>query len=238
MLRATFLLVAAAALAGAAAASADATRWPAWLCRPGLKIDYCNTDPSTTVIRPDGSSSIERIADTRAPVDCFYVYPTVSQEHGGNADLRIQTPEKAAVVAQAARFAQVCRVFAPVYRQTTAYGGGSPDVAYESVLSAWRDYLAHWNHGRGVVLIGHSQGASVLERLIGDETRSVRKHLVSALLLGGSVPVGADDRFAGFPRAARRRRPGASSATRAGAARRRRTPGSSTCRCRPSMSSA
>jgi hypothetical protein len=85
-----------------------------------------------------------------------------------------------------------------VYRQTTGYGGGSSDVAYDSVLAAWTDYLAHWNHGRGVVLIGHSQGASILEGFLEEQGGSVRHLLVSALLLGGSVPVGADDRFAGF----------------------------------------
>jgi pimeloyl-ACP methyl ester carboxylesterase len=165
-----------------------------------LKVDYCNTYLSTTVIRADGSSAVEKIADTRPPIDCFYVYPTVSQELRPNADLRIQTAEKAAVLAQAARFSQVCRVFAPVYRQVTQNGsGGSSELAYESVLAAWQDYLAHWNHGRGVVLIGHSQGASVLERLVAEQGISLQKVLVSALLLGGSVPVGADDRFAGFP---------------------------------------
>jgi hypothetical protein len=190
--------VAAAALAGAAAASAGVPRWSAWLCRAGLNPNYCNQYLSTTVIRAGGSRTVERIANGRPPVDCFYVYPTVSQERRGNADLRIQEAEEVAVIAQAARFSQVCRVFAPVYRQSTGYGG-SPDVAYQSVLAAWRDYLAHWNHGRGVVLLGHSQGASMLERLLSEQGGSVRHLLVSALLLGGSVPVGADDRFAGFP---------------------------------------
>ena len=153
-----------------------------------------------TEFGPTGAASIVRVADPREPpVDCFYVYPTVSEERRGNADLRIEEAEKAVVVAQAARFSQVCRVFAPVYRQTTVYGRGSGQLAYASVLAAWRDYLAHDNHGRGVVLIGHSQGAFMLERLLQDQGASVRRVLVSALLLGGDVQVDAQDRFAGLP---------------------------------------
>jgi hypothetical protein len=108
--------------------------------------------------------------------------------------------ERLAVIVQAARFEQVCRVFAPLYRQQTHLGGfrGNPELAYRDVLAAWRDYLAHANEGRGVVLIGHSQGAGVLKQLIRDEidaSESARKQLVSAILLGTSVAVeqGADD---------------------------------------------
>jgi hypothetical protein len=65
-------------------------------------------------------------------------------------------------------------------------------TAYLGVLSAWKDYLAHDNHGRGVVLIGHSQGASLLIALIKQEvdpSTAERHLLVSALLMGGNVTV-------------------------------------------------
>ena len=39
----------------------------------------------------------------------------------------------------------------------------------------------------------------MLERLIQEQYASMRKLLVSALLLGGDVSVGSDDRFAGVP---------------------------------------
>ncbi len=78
---------------------------------------------------------------------------------------------------QAARFSQHCRMFAPVYRQSTMTSlvlglVGLPrqqGPGYADVRAAWRDYLAHDNHGRGVVLIGHSQGSFVLRQLIADE---------------------------------------------------------------------
>ncbi len=58
------------------------------------------------------------------------------------------------------------------------------------MLAAWRDYLAHDNHGRGVVLIGHSQGAYILKHLVKtviDRSPAERRLLVSAILLGGQV---------------------------------------------------
>jgi hypothetical protein len=65
-------------------------------------------------------------------------------------------------------------------------------IAYGDVRDAWRDYLAHDNRGRGVVLIGHSQGAGMLTQLIRreiDRNPKVRRRLVAAYLMGGNVVV-------------------------------------------------
>ena len=70
----------------------------------------------------------------------------------------------------------------------TALAG--PGAEPSTVYRAWRDYLAHDNHGRGVVLIGHSQGAYVLKHLVTttiDRSPRQRRLLVSAILLGGQV---------------------------------------------------
>jgi Protein of unknown function (DUF3089) len=60
------------------------------------------------------------------------------------------------------------------------------------VLAAWKTYLRRYNRGRGVVLIGHSQGTFVLRELVNqaiDSRKKVRKELISAILLGGNVTV-------------------------------------------------
>jgi hypothetical protein len=174
---------------------ANVPHWRVWLCRPGQAVNWCNADLATTVVRADGRAEIDSVlVARRRPIDCFYVYPTVSQDQQGNADLKAGSEEQEAAVVQAARFEQVCRVFAPLYRQTTNAMGyrGNPQLAYHDVLAAWRDYLAHYNHGRGVVLIGHSQGAQMLKELIKseiDDSGSVRSLIVSAILLGGGVVV-------------------------------------------------
>jgi hypothetical protein len=205
-MRRLVVLAAVVALTGGVAFAADAPRWPVWLCKPGLKVNWCNTDLSVTEVRADGTRKVVHVADTRnPPVDCFYVYPTVSADRRGNADLHAGREEQYTTAGQAARFAQACRVFVPLYRQTTVYNGsgsirGDSDLAYSDVLAAWRDYLAHWNGGRGVTLIGHSQGSYVLERLLREQSATVKPVLVSALLLGGGVDVTRADRVdGGFP---------------------------------------
>lgn len=181
-----------------------------WLCRPGARDNPCESSLETTVVAADGTTKVQRAAVAADPnVDCFYVYPTVSGQPTAVADLTVDAEETAIAVLQASRFSSVCRVFAPMYRQATiaAITGATSasadasavsfDVGYQDVLTAWREYLANDNHGRGVVLIGHSQGAGVLTRMIAaevDPKANVRRRLVSALLLGGNmtVPVGKD----------------------------------------------
>ena len=202
ILVASVLLVPTQSVAGAASTSTTqaASGATVWLCRPGLADDACAGNLTATAVQVNGHTAVVRAKpDVRAPVDCFYVYPTVSSQPGANANLVIDPEERAVAVAQAARFSQVCRVYAPMYRQVTraaiASGKISPGAAvtaYSSVLSAWNDYLDHYNHGRGIVLIGHSQGASLLIALMKREIDSdptLRKRLVSSIIVGGNVTV-------------------------------------------------
>ncbi len=177
-----------------------------WLCLPGRQ-DACAVDLTTTVIAADGSMTKEAwTAAADPPVDCFYVYPTVSLEPAISADMMQGPAEKAVVRTQLARFGSVCRLFAPMYRQVTMFGllarlSGRPvsqaqALAYSDVADAWHYYLEHDNHGRGVFLIGHSQGANVLRKLIENEIdgKPIESRIVAAALVGGTVavPRGAD----------------------------------------------
>jgi hypothetical protein len=177
-------------------------RWgTVWLCRPGLPADPCTSGLATTVVMPDGTTHVERAHPaSRARIDCFYVYPTVSGQPGVNANLAIGLRERLVAVAQASRFSQVCRVYAPVYRQITLNALRHPRrithadalIAYDGVRSAFRDYLEHYNNGRGIAFIGHSQGATILIHLLRSEVDAnptLRRRLVSALLLGGNLTV-------------------------------------------------
>jgi hypothetical protein len=167
-----------------------------WLCRPG-RADACSGVLTATVIQADGSRS-ERTykPDPNAPVDCFYVYPTVSRERTGNSDMALGDEEEHAAQNQFARFGEACRTYAPLYRQITLAGLRgqahiNPALAYGDVLDAWKSYLRHDNDGRGVVLIGHSQGARILKHLIATEIdgKPEQAKLVSAILLGTDIEV-------------------------------------------------
>jgi hypothetical protein len=186
----------------AAPANPNRDAWgTVWLCRPGLTDNPCSGPLTTTAVATNSTRTvIATKAATDAPIDCFYLYPTVSRERTLNADLEIGLEQRLIATAQAAPFTQTCRVYAPMYRQVTNVGlehkGGIPAhaerVAYRSALDGFKDYLTHYNDGRGFVLIGHSQGASALVgimRALVDNDPVLRKRLVSALILGGNVTV-------------------------------------------------
>ncbi|HXB16688.1 MAG TPA: DUF3089 domain-containing protein [Solirubrobacteraceae bacterium] len=135
------------------------------------------------------------------PIDCFYVYPTVSSQFTINANEEIANEEIAIAESQASRFSQVCKVYAPIYPQLTipAINGFLGEVkeenvvkAYTGVAIAFEEYLAKYNGGRGFELIGHSQGSSMIEQLIKEVIEpnpALRKQLVGAQVLGGQVIV-------------------------------------------------
>jgi DUF3089 family protein len=195
MMRAIGVLLAAgaiAAVAGAAPARADVT----WLCKPGIAGNPCEIGQDTTIKENGQPDKVVTPPTGERRIDCFYVYPTVSNQVTPNAT-KARDPELVSIAKyQAARFSTQCRVFAPIYRQATLLsielGGADQELAYNDVVEAWRDYLANYNQGRGVVLIGHSQGTFVLRRLLREEIEpdaEQLRHIVSALLLGGNVVV-------------------------------------------------
>jgi len=93
-----------------------------WLCRPGGH-DACDIDETATVVAADGTLTKETWkADPNAPIDCFYVYPTISTDPGQNSDMTADPAEINVVKQQFARFASQCRPYAPLYRQITLAG--------------------------------------------------------------------------------------------------------------------
>lgn len=180
-----------------------------WLCRPGNDPDECNANLDATELKADGSRA--RVVHQKAAnpaVDCFYVYPTVKLTSAGPmtdfANIGITLDP---LLAQAARFNEVCRVYAPLYRQNGVVpgAGGAPmtsgmtsfALGANDVRDAFAYYLEHLNQGRKFVLLGHSQGTGMLTQLMVqdvDPQPAVRARLLSALLIGAgvSVPDGAD----------------------------------------------
>jgi hypothetical protein len=173
-----------------------------WICRPGVDDDTCSANLDAMRIDAAGARTpAPYVAAKEPPIDCFYVYPTASTDPTLYSDLSPDAQEKRSVHGQAARLGARCRVFVPAYHQLTmaalrysmaqmAAGKASPNfdfnIPYRDVLAAWRSYLARDNHGRGVVLVGHSQGAILLKQLIAEEIdgKPAQKLLVGAYLAG------------------------------------------------------
>lgn len=202
----TMILAAAAAVA---APAADYGKDANWLCRPDRR-DACTTE-SLTATQVDANGKLTQIPFTlpakfKPKVDCFYVYPTLSNDPGGNSDLTPNDEERFVVKAQFSRFASACKTYAPMYRQVTLgalrtamMGGANPGdgkLAYEDVRAAFKRYMTSDNRGRPFVLVGHSQGSRMLNQLIKDEIdgKPVQKQMLSAMLIGFNtlVPEGKD----------------------------------------------
>src|SRR5688572_4407555 len=196
------LIVALVALSVMWVAPASADAKVVWLCKSGMKANPCEPSLTTTLFSPTGKrlgvERTRRAADRRA--DCFYVYPTVSDQPGPQATQVVDDVLRSIALYQTARYSRDCRVYAPVYRQVTIQGllnsqNVTPQMeaeAYADVREAWRTYLRKFNRGRGVIFVGHSQGTFVLRRVIREEVDpkpALRRRLVSAILLGGNVNV-------------------------------------------------
>ena len=128
------------------------------------------------------------------------MYPTVSDQPTTYSNLHVDPEQRSIALYQAARYSQYCRVFAPVYRQVTdpALLSGTPEDAatlrlpLSDVRRAFDTYLRRFSHGRGFILIGHSQGSFLLKELIAqdiDRKPALRRRMLSAILLGGQVLV-------------------------------------------------
>jgi hypothetical protein len=173
-----------------------------WLCKPGMHANPCEPGLTTTLYSPSaqqiGVRHVHRAHRRRA--DCFYVYPTVSDQQRPQATQVVDDVLRSIALYQTARYSRDCRVFAPVYRQVTIQGLLHPETVtkkmrargYADVREAWRTYLRKYNHGRGVIFVSHSQGTFVLRQLLAKEVDpkpAVRRRVISALLLGGNVTV-------------------------------------------------
>ena len=206
----------AAAETPAAVEAADYSVSDNWLCLPSKAgSDACANDLSATVIDvKDGAvvTDVEYYEPASEPaIDCFYVYPTASTDPGGNSDLIADPAEEITVGAQFARFGEACRLYAPMYRQVTLAGlrarmaGQETDadaaLAAADVKAAWDYYLENYNDGRGVVLVGHSQGSGVIRALLASDIigTPAQDLVVSAMPTGITVPAGEDGTFNGMP---------------------------------------
>lgn len=199
--------IALAAVQAATPAPPDYRDAANWLCRPG-RDDACTVNLDATVIAPDGTRTVEPFKAAANPkFDCFYVYPTVSTDETPNSDLSIDAAERRVAMIQAARFRSVCRVYAPMYRQVTLKAlravmtgqpsGADPALGYADVKAAFDDYMKNDNQGRGVVLIGHSQGARMLSQLLErefDGKPGAMKPIISAMPIGFNLDVTAGQR--------------------------------------------
>ena len=172
-----------------------------WLCKPGIPDNPCEPGFDTTLVSPSGQIvGTSPPSPIRTEEDRLLLRLSDGQRRQGvNSDLSIDPEERSIALYRPPARPPLPRVRAdvPAAHAPVAIQRGSipPDAAAHRLQRCARrlEDLPHkYNHGRGVVLIGHSQGTFVLRELIHqviDPKKKVRKLLVSAVLLGGNVTV-------------------------------------------------
>ncbi len=173
-----------------------------WMCKRGLVDDVCDNDIDAMVVEADGTLTVEpHVVASNPRFDCLYIYPTVRLGDEGNAAFDGMYDEEIFTTRnQAARFGRVCEMYAPLYRQRTLTAASDPAftaIAYGDVVDAFKYYMGNLNQGRPFVLMGHSQGAGHLRRLVAEEIDPIAglvDRMISVLILGSAVavPIGED----------------------------------------------
>jgi hypothetical protein len=202
---AALLLAAPCALAADAPAAAS----PAAMDRSEPPApDY--SKPENWAARPGHEGAAAAVAPGASPrainpaADVFYIHPTTdisrTRFYSPLSDSEINRWTDESVVArQGGVWNGCCRVFAPRYRQATAGSWLTPQthketfaLAYSDVLRAFDDYIKNDNHGRPFILVGHSQGAAHLARLLEEriDGTPLRKQLIVAYVIGINVAEG------------------------------------------------
>jgi hypothetical protein len=150
-----------------------------------------------------------------AEVDCFYVYHTVNFDpEPSNLETLVPHPDEVirALLRNGVHYRGTCRMFAPVYHQMSnityvAYLWHVQESEFfqrakNDVFEAFEYYMRNHNEGRGIVLIGHSQGSHHFTELLRDKfgnDEALRAQLVSAVLMGptGTVQVPEGEQMGG-----------------------------------------
>ena len=158
--------------------------------------------PSMPVYAKDDAWFVKK--DNHLPVDIFYVYPTmlISDTAWNQAiddSLTNGKVRRFAIRQQLSLFDGLGNLYVPKYRQATFYsfvdnsGSGQKAIAlaYSDIKEAFNYFIQHYNHHRPFILVGHSQGAYLLYKLLpvvmSDPT--LRPKLIAAYTVGWPLTV-------------------------------------------------
>ncbi len=173
-----------------------------WVARPDIA-----ENPSLWL--PEGATKPE----TQGKAAIFYIHPTTYLDRGSwNATL--DDPETnfrttLFTKGQASAFSAAGEVWAPKYRQATfgAFLTDKPerlrafDVAYMDVAAAFDEFVKNIDPKQPIILVGHSQGALHLTRLIVEKVSGggIAKRVVASYIVGWPLSATNDLPGLGFP---------------------------------------
>lgn len=173
-----------------------------WVARPEIA-----NNPAQWL--PEGADATEALGNAAI----FYIHPTTFLDRNSwNAALDDQETNARTVLftkGQASAFNGAGDVWAPKYRQATfgAFLTDKPerqqafDVAYMDVAAAFDEFVKQVGPKRPVILVGHSQGALHLTRLIVEKIAKggIAKRVVATYIVGWPLSQVNDLPGLGFP---------------------------------------
>ena len=184
-------------------AYADVARW---FARPGISPSPANWQPAALEIVP-------KISETPAAA-VFFVHPTsyLSRAHW-NAPLDNQAANERTRIylrGLASAFYDAGPIWAPRYRQATlgafladdrVTADKAIDAAYLDVALAFDQMLREIPADQPIILVGHSQGALHLTRLLKDRVagQPLARRIAAAYVVGWPVSVDTDLAAMGLP---------------------------------------
>ena len=209
---------------------ANAYQDPAlWYSRPGIGVnDPARWQPALAVAASEESDTSERQAAGSRPVATdseelgiwgevpgfavFFIHPTsyLSRDNW-NAPIGDEEAERVAriyVRGMASPFNAAEEIWAPRYRQATmgafltdaSEGEQAIEAAYADVTEAFQYFIESVDAQTPIVLVGHSQGALHLLRLLREEVNNtpLAQRLVAAYAIGWPISVDHDVPALGF----------------------------------------
>ncbi len=170
---------------------------------PPMPAPQRSFDDEVKAAVPDYSDSnywAQYASGSVAGTNGFYVYPTTYRGPGWNAsalDRNTQLAVDAVIAGQASVLDECCKFYAPYYRQAssaavfdrTGSGPKAYGLAFEDVKAAFQEFLKVTDL-EPFVLMGHSQGAFHVQRLISEVVipQGISDRLVVAYIAGISLP--------------------------------------------------
>ncbi|MGN6356905.1 MAG: DUF3089 domain-containing protein [Novosphingobium sp.] len=181
--------------------AADGYADPAlWISHPGQADDPSRWLPEGTKVEPVAAA-------------VFFIHPTSyldkSSWNAPTADRSSRDLAATFVRGFASPFGGAAQLWAPRYRQATfgAFLSDKPealealDLAYGDVAAAFDRFLAQVPADQPIVVVGHSQGAYHLRRLLKDKVagQPLAKRIAAAYVVGWPVSIDHDLPLIGLP---------------------------------------
>ncbi len=166
----------------------------------GCKKNDNNASPVSSAT--DYSQSVHWLSlpATVYKVDIFYLYPTAWSNSDtmpvicsiDNSSMLTMAPQ--AFARQATAFDTIANIYAPLYRQNNSSPvnrwnviAGIPTM---DATAAFDYYIKHFNKGRPFILLGHSQGATILTNLLSGYLKNnpqVYAKMIAAYIIGSPI---------------------------------------------------